>query len=149
MKIGVDSCVVVSGIHTSHPLHAVAAEWLIRNISSNELIITHHSILETYAVLTRLPGMLRITGPEAKLLLESTIRPNMQVAEFTASSIWDCIVSLVDHSAVGGQSYDAFTAEILTRAGVEAIATFNTTHFTNLASHLSIIDPSKPSAADG
>ena len=145
MKIGVDSCILVAGIHASHPLHAVAADWLIRNISSNELIITHHSILEIYAVLTRLPGELRITGPEAKQLLESTVRPNMQIADFSASSIWDCIDSLVNHSAVGGQSYDAFITEILTNAGVEAIATFNTTHFIKLASHLSIIDPSKPS----
>jgi len=144
MKIGVDSCILVAGVHANHPLHAVAADWIIRNISLRKLIVAHHSILEAYAVLTRLPGELRITGPEAKQLLESTIRPNMKIAKFDASTIWDCINSLVSQSAVGGLSYDAFIADILTNAGAEAIATFNTTHFIDIAPHLSVIDPSKP-----
>ena len=69
MKIGVDSSIIVAGVHANHPLHAVAADWLIRNISENELIIAHHSILEAYAVLIRLPSTLRISGTEAKQLL--------------------------------------------------------------------------------
>ncbi|MBC8391856.1 MAG: PIN domain-containing protein [Deltaproteobacteria bacterium] len=145
MKIGVDSCILVAGVHANHPLHAVAADWLIRNIPSNELIVTHHSILETYAVLTRLPGELRTMGLEAKQLLEVTIRPNMQIAEFNPSSIWDCIESLANQSVVGGRSYDAFIAEILIKAGAEAIVTFNTAYFIDLDPHLSVIDPTKPS----
>jgi len=145
MKIGVDSCILIAGVHANHPLHAPAADWLIRNISLHELIVTHHSILETYAVLTRLPGELRTTGPEAKKLLETSIQPNMKIAEFNASSIWDCIDSIVNQSAVGGRSYDAFIAEILINAGAEAIATFNTTHFNELSLPMSVIDPSKPS----
>ena len=144
MKIGVDSCILVAGIHANHPLHAVAANWLIRNISESKLFVTHHSIIETYAVLTRLPAGLRITGPEAKQLLESTVRPNFQIAGFSASSIWDCIDALVNRSAVGGQSYDTFIVEILIKAGVDAIATFNTSHFNKLAPNLMVIDPSKP-----
>ena len=111
MKIGVDSSILVAGVHANHPLHAVAAGWLIKNIPLHELIVSHHSILETYAVLTRLPGELRLTGPEAKQLLESTIKLNMRVADFSSSSIWECIDSLVNHSALGGHSYDVFIAE--------------------------------------
>ncbi len=145
MKIGVDSSILVAGVHANHPLHAVAANWLIRNIASNELIVAHHSILETYAVLTRLPGKLRTSGSEAKQLLESTVKSNMHVADFSSVSIWDCIDSIVSHSAVGGHSYDAFIIEILNNAEVEAIATFNTTHFIELTPDLPIIDPAKPS----
>ena len=143
MKIGVDSSILIAGVHANHPRHAVAATWLIRNIPLHELMIAHHSILESYAVLTRLPGELRLTGSEAKQLLESTIKNNMQVAEFHSYSIWDSIDSLVNHSAVGGHSYDVFSAEILCQSGAEAIATFNTRHFSEFAS-LSIIDPSQP-----
>jgi len=42
MKIGVDSSILVAGIHANHPLHAVAASWLISNIPLHELIVTHH-----------------------------------------------------------------------------------------------------------
>jgi predicted nucleic acid-binding protein len=145
MKIGVDSSILVAGVHANHPLHAVAAGWLIKNIPLHELIVSHHSILETYAVLTRLPGELRVTGPEAKQLLESTIKPNMRVADFSSHSIWDCIDSLVNHSALGGHSYDVFIAKILSKAGVKSIATFNTRHFSEFATKISTIDPSKPS----
>ena len=144
MKIGVDSSILVAGVHANHPLHAVAAGWLIKNIPLHELIVSHHSILETYAVLTRLPGELRLTGLEAKQLLESTIKLNMRVADFSSSSIWDYVDSLVDQSALGGRSYDVFIAEILSKSGAESIATFNTRHFSEFATRMSIIDPSKP-----
>ena len=144
MKIGVDSSVLIAGVHANHPRHAVAATWLIRNIPLHDLMVTHHSVLESYAVLTRLPGELRLSGSEAKQLLESSIRNNMQVADFNASSIWDYIDSLVNHSAVGGNSYDLFSAEILFQSGAEAIATFNVRHFVEFDSLMPIIDPSQP-----
>ena len=144
MKIGVDSSVLIAGVHANHPRHAVAAKWLIRNISLHELMVSHHAILESYAVLTRLPGQWRLTGSEAKKLLESTIKPNMRIAGFKASSIWHSLDSLVNHSAVGGHSYDVFSAEILCQSGAEAIATFNTRHFSEFFSQISIIDPSQP-----
>ena len=144
MKIGVDSSVLVAGVHANHPRHAAAASWLIRNIPLHDLLVAHHSILESFAVLTRLPGDLRLTGAEAKQLLEATIKTNMQIAGFHASSIWDCIDSLVNHSAVGGNSYDVIIAEILRRSGAEAIATFKIRHFSEFASHMFMIDPSQP-----
>jgi predicted nucleic acid-binding protein len=142
MKIGVDSSVIIAGVHANHPHHEMAAGWLIQNIPLHDLMVAHHSILESYAVLTRLPGELRLNGAEAKQLLESTIRPNMQVAEFHGSSIWDCIDSMLIHSAIGGHSYDVFTAKILYRSGAEAIATFNDRHFATFAPHMSILNPS-------
>ena len=143
MKIGVDSSVLIAGVHANHPRHAVAAAWLIRNIPLHSLMVTHHSILESYAVLTRLPGELRLSGSEAKQLLDSSIRANMEVADFNASSIWDCIDSLVNRSAIGGNSYDLFSAEILLQSGAEAIATFNVRRFEGVASLMTISDPSK------
>lgn len=144
MKIGVDSCVLVAGVHANHPLHAVAADWLIRNIPSHDLIVTHHSILEAYAVLTRLPGDFLINGIEAQQLLESTIRPNMKIANFNADSIWGYIASLVNRSSTGGHSYDAFITEILINHGIDALATFNTKHFIKYTPQISVIDPSSP-----
>ncbi len=144
MRIGVDSCILIAGVHANHPFHAIASAWLIRNISLHELVVAHHSILETYAVLTRLPGEFRISSSEVKQLLESSIRPNMMIAPFSSTSIWDCIDSLVNQSATGGNSYDYFIAEILINFGVESIATFNTSHFIDFATSINIIDPSKP-----
>jgi len=68
----------------------------------------------------------------------------MQVADFFSSSIWDCIDSLVNHSALGGRASDVFIAEILIKSGAESLAAFNTSHFSEFETELSIIDPSKP-----
>ncbi|NOY68810.1 MAG: type II toxin-antitoxin system VapC family toxin [Deltaproteobacteria bacterium] len=144
MKIGIDSCILVAGVHANHPLHAVSANWLIRNIPLHKLIVTHHSILEAYAVLTRLPGKFRIDGIEARQLLESTIRTNITIAKFDAASIWDYITALVTQASTGGHSYDAFIAEILINNAIDAIATFNTKHFIRFTPQISIIDPSSP-----
>ena len=144
MKIGVDSSVMVAGLHANHPLHVPAADWLIGNIDDNDLIAAHHSILETYAVLTRLPGNLRVTGAEARQLLEASIRPHIRIAAFAPESIWSSIDAMATSSAVGGQAYDAFIAGILTAAGVDAVATFNTAHFQRVAPRLRVIDPSQP-----
>ena len=102
-----------------------------------------YSILEAYAVLTRLPGTFRINSHEAKQLLETTIQSNMRIANFSATSIWDYINSLANQAVAGGHSYDYFIAEILIKSGVKTIATFNTSHFTDFTSYIDIIDPSK------
>jgi predicted nucleic acid-binding protein len=144
VRIGVDSCIIVAGVHANHPWHAVAASWLVNGIGAHDLVVAHHSVLEAYAVLTRLPGDLRLLGSEARELLRATIQGNMQVARFRAASIWTLLDSIVARSASGGRSYDAFALEVLRRDGVEAIATFNVAHFSELDPDLPIIDPSKP-----
>jgi predicted nucleic acid-binding protein len=144
MKIGVDSCVLIAGVHANHPLHCVAAEWLIGHIASDDLIVCHHSLLEAYAVLTRLPGRLRTSGAEAWQLIETTVRPHMQLAKFDSSAIWSCLERLTTKAVMGGGAYDAFILDILAAAGVQALATFNTAHFTRLSPPFGIIDPSIP-----
>jgi len=144
MKIGVDSCVIIAGVHANHPLHSVAAGWLVRHIATDELIVAHHSLLETYAVLTRLPGRLRTSGAEAWQLIETTVRPNMRIAPFESSAIWGCLERLTQKSVTGGSAYDAFILDILAAAAIDALATFNTNHFMKLSPPFEIIDPSVP-----
>jgi len=39
MTIGVDSCVLIAGVHANHPLHAVAAKRLVRHIQADDAFI--------------------------------------------------------------------------------------------------------------
>lgn len=144
MKIGIDSSVIVAAVHANHPHHALATNWLVQSLKDHHLVVCHHSILESYAVLTRLPGELRVTPSEARDLLTATVQANMSVAGFQADSIWTMIESLAMSSVVGGHSYDAFIIEVLHSCAVEAVATFNPAHFSNLADDLQVIDPAKP-----
>ena len=148
MNIGVDSNVIVAGVHANHPYHALAANWLVQNLAEHQLMAVHHSVLESYAVLTRLPGDLRVSPSEAKDLLTATVQANMIIPRFDSESIWPTIETLVMSSVVGGRSYDTFILLILRSVGAQAIATFNPTHFRDLESDMIIIDPSKPNQQD-
>lgn len=144
MKIGIDSSLIVAGVHASHPRHAPAVRWLVHNLADHRLVVSHHSILEAYAVLTRLPGDLRVTPSEARDLLRETIQANMEVAGFPADDTWAMVKSLVEASIVGGRSYDAFILHALKACGAQAIATLNPAHFHGLPGGLRVIDPSEP-----
>ena len=141
MKIGVDSSVIVAGVHANHPRHAAAAQWLVQAMTVHELMVCHHSVLESYAVLTSLPGDLRVTPSEARDLLEATVRANMVVAEFQPESIWSILESFVPLTTVGGRSYDAFTARVLHASGTRVISTLNPKHFSGLIEGLKVITP--------
>lgn len=149
MRIGVDSSVIVAAVHLNHPRHVAAADWLVSALAGHELTVCHHSVLEAYAVLTSLPGSLRVTPPEARELLSATVRANMSVADFMPESIWTTVDFLVPGTVCGGRSYDAFVAFVLRSAGAQAVATFNRRHFSGLAEGLEVIDPSAPEFAAG
>ena len=144
MTIGVDSSVIIAGVHANHPRHALAANWLVKSLDTDQLIVAHHSVLEAYAVLTRLPGELRVTPSEARDLLNATVQRNMTTAEYRPETVWALMETLVMSSVAGGRSYDAFILEILRAAGIDALATFNADHFRDLAGAISILDPAAP-----
>ena len=141
MKIAVDSSVIIAGVHANHPRHALAVGWITRAMAEHRLVVSHLTLLEVYAVLTRLPGDFRVTPSEARDLLAATVQSNMAVVPFVPESIWKTLESLALCSAAGGRSYDAFVAKTVREAGAEAIATFNPAHFDGLAD-MQLIDPS-------
>ena len=141
MRIGVDSKVIIAAVHANHPRHAVSSDWLEYSIVSHELIIAHHSILETYAVLTRMPSDFRVTPTEAKEIIKGTVYKNISVADFTGNQMWEFLDEIIDISAFGGQAYDAFIMEIMKRNEVEGFATYNASHFEAFRSDIRIIEP--------
>jgi predicted nucleic acid-binding protein len=147
VRIGVDTSVLVATMHANHPLHAVAASWVVAGVESDELIVCHHSVLECYAVLTRLPRGWRTTGDEARRLIDETVRRNMTLADFDPTWVWGCVDWMADSRTVGGRSYDAFVADVLRRAEIEAIATFNISHFSGLVPGLRLIDPGQAASS--
>lgn len=141
MRVGVDTSVIVAAVHANHPLHKPTAQWLDAAFASQTVVVTHHSILEAYAVLTRLPGDMRLNPTEADSVLRGTLRGNAVVADFRASEMWTVMTRIQEMPASGGAFYDAFTIELLVEAGVEAIATFNVSDFVRLITKVRAFDP--------
>ena len=100
--IAADSSVLVPAILASHELHAACHE-------SAGLVDASigHSLLETYAVLTRLPEPYRVPPAQASTAVRSyTFRP----LQLPADALADIIDRFVVARVSGGASYDALIA---------------------------------------
>lgn len=141
MIVGIDSSIVIASVHANHPLHKPSSLWLNSVFENHEAIIAPHSILESFAVLTRLPSPYRVSPVEAQTVLRETLFPNAGIAPFTESSIWDALDRFAEIPVHGGATYDAFIINILIDAGVEYIATYNVTDFRRLAGAVPVTNP--------
>lgn len=141
MTLGVDTSVVVAAVHANHPLHLASARWLDAAVDAHDVVVAHHSILEAYSVLTRLPAPYRISPSEAETVLLETVEENARIAPFTAQAMWEFISGFVAVPAAGGAAYDAFIIRLLGEAGADAIATYNVDDFRRLAPSMRIADP--------
>lgn len=144
IKIGIDSSIIISAVHFNHPLHPVSANWMENNLDLHDLITSHHSVLEAYAVLTRLPSDLRVTPTEARDIIKGSIFEHVQIADFSSYQMWDILESIIEKPAIGGQSYDGFILEIMKMNRVDGFATFNSSRFEALHSPFKIINPAQP-----
>jgi predicted nucleic acid-binding protein len=122
-------------------MHSAATRWINGTIAEHTPVVAHHSVLEAYAVLTRLPSAFRLAPREAAMVLTETLRDKVLIAPFDAEDIWSAIFTVETAPAAGGASYDAFIIHLLRTAGVQQIATFNTRDFERLADGLKIVTP--------
>lgn len=143
MTLGVDTSVVVAAVHANHPLHLASARWFDAAVDAHDVVVAHHSILEAYSVLTRLPAPYRISPSEAETVLRETVEKNARIAPFTAEAMWEVISGIVAMPAAGGAAYDAFIIRLLGEAGADAIATYNVDDFRRLAPAMRIADPAE------
>lgn len=141
MTIGVDTSVIIAAVHANHPIHASSARWLDAAFEAHDVVVAHHSVLEAYAVLTRLPAQYRVAPAEAEIVLRETVEDHARIAPFAAATIWDIIARLVAVPAAGGAAYDAFIIRLLSGAGAEVIATYNVDEFRRLSPSVPIADP--------
>ena len=66
MTLGVDTSVIIAAVHANHPVHLSSSRWLDAAFDTHDVVVAHHSVLEAYAVLTRLPAQFRV-GPDEEV----------------------------------------------------------------------------------
>ncbi|MFZ0902748.1 MAG: type II toxin-antitoxin system VapC family toxin [Mycobacterium sp.] len=101
--VAVDTSVAVPLLVAGHEHHAQVAAWA----RDRTLRLSGHSLAETYAVLTRLPGDARVAAPDAvKLIDENFAQPLMLSARAARLSHREC----AGKGVTGGATYDALVA---------------------------------------
>lgn len=101
--IAVDTSVAIPLLVQTHRAHAAVSRWW----DGRELALASHAVAETYSVLTRLPGDLRLAPADAARLLRERFTEPLLLGRETFSRLPDVLSSM---GIAGGAVYDALVA---------------------------------------
>src|SRR6476469_3232394 len=139
--IALDSSVIVAAFRSVDARHEAAAKAIHRATTSNEgIVVPLHALVETYAVLTRMPIPYRMSPPDALSLLRDTFGTS-RLAPMNVRSLWPLLGGLADADLGGGLTYDAVILRCCEDAGATALLTLNPRDFLRLSPSIEIRTP--------
>lgn len=103
MTVALDTSAAVPYLMASHEAHRTTR----RHLRGQDVVLTQHSLVETYSVLTRLPGDARVAPLDAVRLLEANFGEPALLRPDEAASIPQVLAPL---GIAGGATYDAVIA---------------------------------------
>lgn len=98
--IGLDTSVAVPLLVQTHTAHAEVAEWW----AGQEVALCGHALVETYSVLTRLPGDIRLDPIDAARLLTERWSAPLILSVSETQALPETVARL---GIAGGAVYDA------------------------------------------
>jgi len=136
-----DTSALVATVCAWHEHHVrTRAEIARRERAGEELVLAAHSLAETYAVLTRLPGPHRLRSGDAIALLEANWG-EVATTHLTAAETWRALRRAQRRGLIGGQTYDMLIAACALKARASTIITWNVRHFAAAAPEIGIETP--------
>ena len=136
----IDSSCVIAAVCSWHESHERVFTALNARIGRGGLVVPSHALLESYAVLTRLPPPHRLAPADAEAVLRGFLE-EATLAALGASDQWPLLRALSAERIAGGASYDALILAIARKAKCRELWTLNTAHFLRFESDIEIIDP--------
>ena len=129
-RIFLDTSCLIAAIHSQNDRHHSCFE-LLQSVASGKRVggIAMHSIAEFFAVVTRLPGKLRVSPDEAYKLINSSIIVNFETIELTTADYVETLKGLADANLAGGLVYDALILRCAEKGRFDTIYTLNLRHF--------------------
>lgn len=101
--IALDTSVAVPLLLESHSAHESVKGWA----KGRKLTLCAHSLVETYAVLTRLPGDNRLAGEDAVRVIDDTFPSSLMLPDAAGKNIHRRLESA---GVLGGAVYDGLVA---------------------------------------
>jgi predicted nucleic acid-binding protein len=124
-----DTNCLVAAVCSWHGHHEAARREIERrHAAGQELILSAHSLAETFSVLTRLPEPHRLSPEDALALIEANWGETQLVA-LTAADYRVALRRCRDASIGGGAVYDALIAACARKARVATLVTWNVVDF--------------------
>ncbi len=101
--LALDTSVAVPLLVQTHRAHVAVVRWW----AAREVTLCGHALAETYSVLTRLPGDVRLTPADAARLLQERFAPPLLLGPKTAGRLSEILAEM---EIAGGAVYDALVA---------------------------------------
>lgn len=128
-----DTSCMVAAVCAWHPHHEPAAGEIERRLEMGEpMIVAAPAVVESYAVLTRLPPPHRISPGDARALLEAGFLDVGRALALDAEGYRALLRAAPEAGIAGGRTYDAVIAACAIAGGAETLLTFNAPHFASL-----------------
>ncbi|MFW0792495.1 PIN domain-containing protein [Gordonia sp. CPCC 205515] len=102
-RFALDTSAAVPLLVASHEAHEVVRTW----VAGREVGISGHALMETYSVLTRLPGDARLSPSDAVLLIDDNFVEHFVLS---ADGAAEAHRHLASAGVAGGAAYDGLVA---------------------------------------
>ena len=109
--LALDTSVAVPLLVRTHSAHAAVVRWW----ADREAALCGYALAETYSVLTRLPGDVRLAPADAARLLRERFAPPLLLGPETAGRLHEILAEM---EIAGGAVYDALVALAAAEHGV-------------------------------
>lgn len=103
-----------------------------RSRRAETMLVAGPALVETYAVLTRLPSRHRLASVDALALLEANFIAVGRIVALDGGGYVALLRRSPQEGVAGGRTYDAVIAACVPRGKGAAILTFNPSHFLSL-----------------
>lgn len=129
-----DTSVLVAALVRAHANHKAARPWLER-MQRGEIVgvVSSHSLLELYAVLTRLPLRPRISPETAWSLIRTNLLERAALVHLPLEAYITLLDKLAKRGVRGGATYDALILEAGLASQAHCCLTLNIRDFRRLA----------------
>jgi predicted nucleic acid-binding protein len=133
---------MIAAVCSWHEHHSPALAEIERRLDRRErMFVAAPALVETYAVLTRLPPPHRLSSESAIVLLEGSFMRGAKVVTLDGKSYCSLLRSAPADGIAGGRTYDAVIAACAARAKVKVLLTFNEAHFLEFSDRVEIVVP--------
>jgi predicted nucleic acid-binding protein len=136
-----DTSCLVAALCSWHEHHSATAEDLARRAKRGETLVAAGPVLvETYAVLTRLPPPHRMKARDVLAALEGSFG-EADVVALNGTETWALLKALPRPGIAGGSAYDAQIAACARKAQADVILTWNRRDFQRVGEGMEVASP--------
>lgn len=133
---------MIAAMCSWHEHHSRAVREIQHRLERREnMLVAAPTLVETYAVLTRLPPPHRLSPENSLILLEANFMKGGRVIALQVGSYQDLLRRAPKNNVAGGQTYDAVIATCAIKGKASALLTFNPNDFLFAAKQIDIIVP--------